>query len=60
LREARASAPVPTAARSSFVVCGPNIMASAPPAIAPLRTRACSASGHSMVTALRARVSIRT
>ena len=48
------------AARRSLAVCGPNIMASAPPAIDPLRARAWSASGHSVVTALRARVSIRT
>ena len=32
---------------------------STPPAIEPLRERACAASGHSMVTALRARVSTR-
>jgi hypothetical protein len=50
--------PVPTAARSNFAVCGPNIMASALPDIDPLRTLVLSASGHSMVTALRARVSI--
>ena len=48
------------AARSSLAVCGPNVMASAPPAIDPLRDAGWSASGHSMVTALRARVSIRT
>jgi len=38
---------------------GPNINALAPPTIDPLRARARSASGNSVVTALRARVSTR-